>query len=146
MNHLQGTKITQLVPAVAISGGGTSTATIDTNGYDYVTIVVNLAASATPSMTALPVISLLTSDTDVTSNYATVVADVGLIASSARDYVYHIDKRAKKRYFKLSITRVAAGTDGAGPAAANAILSKAVLSPASTSDMVGSSNDTVTIG
>lgn len=146
MNHVQANKITQIIAAQSVTGGATVSASIDTSGYDYATFIVNVAASTTPSMTALPIVSLLSCDTTVVTDHATVVADQGLIASSSRQYVYHIDKRAKKRYFRLTVTRVAAGTDGSGPVAAACILSKAKLAPASTSDMIGSTNDVVTIG
>ncbi len=145
MNSVQASLITQMVASRALSGGSTVTANQDCKGYDYCSIIVNLAAQTTASMTALPVVSLLESDDTTASNFATYVADKGTIASIARDYVYHIDMRGRKRYQRISVTAVAAGTDGSTVVGVASILTKAELAPANTSAMVGGGTNDICV-
>lgn len=147
MNHVQGTKIVQVIASTKkTTGAATTTANLDMKGYDYATIVVNLSAYDTPTQATAPVVSLLESDDTVVTNFATYVADKALAGSVARDIVYHLDMRARKRYQRISITNATAGTDNAISYGVVAIQSKAELEPASTNDMIGNtSNDIVTI-
>lgn len=147
MEYVQGTKIVQLISATKkTTGGGTTTANLDMKGYNYATIIVNLSAYDTPTQATAPVVSLLESDDTVVSNFATYVADKALAGSAARDIVYHLDMRARKRYQRVSITNATAGTDNALSYGVVAIQSDPEQYPASTNDMVGNtSNDVVVI-
>jgi hypothetical protein len=146
MIHAQNAKITQMVaPVKKTTGGATVTANLDMLGYNYASIVVSLSAYDTPSQATAPVISLLESDDTVVSNFATYVADKGSAGSAARNYVYHIDMRGRKRYQRISVTNATAGTDNAIVVSVAALQSRAKLLPASTTDMAGSTNDVVTI-
>lgn len=148
MLSAQNAKIVQLVASVSkTTGGGTASATADTIGYDYATVIVNLSAYATASQATAPTISLSHSDITDATGYATVVANFGSDGSVSRGYVVFLDrtKVPLKRYVKLSVTNATAGTDNQMAIAGTLILSRPERSPSATSDIVGSTNDAVTI-
>lgn len=144
MNGIQNTKITQLVANVLKTDGTTTTANLDMKGYDYGTIVVNLGLEEGTDATN-PTVALLESDDTVVSNFATVFANVSVDLETARQVIYHVDMRGRKRYQRLSIT-AGTGTGNDIKIGAIAIQGKAELEPASTTDMAGGgTTDTVKI-
>jgi len=143
MPKSQATKIVQLIKAQTITDGATATANLDMKGYDYATIVVNCGDEETTDAT-LPVVSLLESDDTQVTNFATVVANASPDLLTARNVVRHVDMRGRKRYLRLSVT-AGTGTGSNMQFAAVAIQSRAEQQPASTSDMVGSTHDAISI-
>lgn len=118
-----------------VSGSAASTARLDTNGADYATIDVALSAEITTDA-EVPVISLLSSDDTVVTNFATMVADVtGDDVTAARLHTYHIDLRGQKRYIRLTITPGTVVTDDAFVVSANSSLTRKVEAPGATGDM-----------
>lgn len=146
MINIQGAKIVRMVSTNNTTGGQTSSATIDTVGYDYVSIVVDLGAYTTVSQTNNPVVQISHSDTTDATNYSTAIANSNSDGSVARQYILHADRRsALRRYFKVAVTNGTAGTDNAMPVNAIAILTRAEQEPSGTAAMTGSTNDSVTI-
>jgi len=143
MLYTQASKITQMIATVAKTDATTTTAALDMKGYDYATIIVNLSLEEGTDATA-PTIALLESDDTVVTNYATVFANVSPDLQTARDIVYHVDMRGRKRYLKVQVTTSTA-TDGNLTFGAIGIQTRAEQMPASTSDMVGSTHDSVNI-
>jgi hypothetical protein len=145
--NAQREQIVRLITTNHTTGGATASATLDTIGFDYATIVVSLSAYATTTQATAPTIALSESDITDATGYATVVATYGSSGAVARQYIHHMDKRApRKRYLKISVTSATAGTDNAMAIAAHCILGRKEQEPASTSDMTGNtSNDVVVI-
>lgn len=143
MNTLQSTKITQMTANVLKTDGTTETANLDMKGYDHATIIVNLGLEEGTDATN-PTVALLESNDTVVSNFATVFANVSVDLATARDVVYHVDMRGRKRYLRTSVT-AGTGTGNDIKIGVIGIQSKAEQEPASTSDMVGSTNDSVNI-
>ena len=87
-----------------------------------------------------PTISLLESDDTVVTNFATFDSDFERSSedlTSAKIIKYHVDRRGKKRYLRLSVTTATTTNDNVTVGGA-AELSNGSLLPASTSDMVES--------
>ena len=117
------------------SGSTATTARLDTNGADYCTIDVALSAELTTDAD-VPVISLLSNDTTIVTDFATIVADVtGDDVTAARLHTYHIDLRGQKRYLRLTITPGTVVTDDAFVVSANSSLTRQVEAPGLTGDM-----------
>tara|TARA_R110000824_G_scaffold1991_2_gene9702 strand:- start:75 stop:551 length:477 start_codon:yes stop_codon:yes gene_type:complete len=125
MIHAQTTKYVNVTPPVSVSSGALTTASIDTKGFDYCTIVLYGGVMAT----GYSVFKLQESDTD--GSYADVTADFdgtsatfGLGESNAlnsdgtasadpdgTDNVFHvmeIDLKKRKRF--LDVSGTAGGT------------------------------------
>ncbi len=142
-HELQHSKFFQVIAPVAIQDNASWTTTeIDTLGYNYLTVVVNIGATDI----AMAALKLQQSDTsgsgfaDVTSLDSDGDTDIDGNASTlptATDdnklFIFQVDLRGKKRYWDLVAT---AGDGTAGTyASAIAILSKADDAPTSSSDM-----------
>lgn len=128
----------------AVSANATVTANLDINGRaSYATIRVLLASEVNVSAVG-PTISVLESDDTVVTNFATIVADQVVQAVGDKQAIYHIDLRGRKRYLRLSVTSATATNDG-NTVSAGATLSHMRLGPSSTSDMVASTEDVVTV-
>jgi hypothetical protein len=148
MLHTQNQKVIALIPSVSkTTGGGTASATADTIGYDYATVIVNLSAYTTVSQATNPTIALSHSDTTDATNYGTIVANFGSDGSVSRQYSVYLDRTRVplKRYIKLAVTNATAGTDNAMAVSGTLLLSRPEQSPANTTAQTGSTNDTVTI-
>lgn len=137
-NPIQDVKYVNVIPPVAIKDNASWTTTqIDTLGYDYCTIVVNLGATDI----AAAALKVQESDTDG-SNFADVT---GLVYGTSTDalsgstsalptagnddkiFAFEIDLAGRKRYLDLVAT---AGNGTAGTyASAIAILSRADNTP-----------------
>jgi len=121
-------------PAAIVDNTAFATASIDTEGWDYLDVYVLFGAMDI----AMAALKLTTSDTD--SNYADLdgadfsVAPATLPSASDDNHLFHIgvDLRGKKRYFDLSAT----GGDGtAGTyAVAWAVLSRGHEGPTSAAE------------
>lgn len=138
MNAMQQTKVVSITPPAAIVDNASYTsASIDTAGWDYMTVIAYLGATDI----AMVALKLQTSDTD--GSYADLTGavygtstDIGGSTSalpSATDdnkfFAFEVDLRGKKRYFDLVAT---AGDGTAGTfLTAFAVLSRGE-SPATT--------------
>ena len=108
MNFLENSKT--VVGTTVTSAAGTATLTIDRLGYDYASIDVVVAVSATPANTAASILNVLTlSGGDTTtagSSIYTVAAPAASAAVTAQPSVvrFDIDCRGKGRYVKVDAT------------------------------------------
>jgi hypothetical protein len=108
VNFLENSKT--VVGTTVTSAAGTATLTIDRLGYDYASIDVVVAVSATPANTAASILNVLTlSGGDTTtagSSIYTVAAPAASAAVTAQPSVvrFDIDLRGKGRYVKVDAT------------------------------------------
>ena len=120
MNHLQVTKVINVIPPVAIVDNASWTTTeIDTKGYDYATIVINLGASDV----AAAALKVQESDTsgsgfaDVTGLVYGTSTDISGSTSSLPGttndtvWMFEVDLRNRKRYLDVVAT-AGNGTSG----------------------------------
>ena len=143
MNEMNHIKVQQVIaPGAIVDNASWTTTEIDTNGYDYLTVFINIGATDI-AMSALKLQSATTSggsfsdvtgldcdgDTDMDGNAAAL--------PSATDdnsvVVFQVDLRGHNRYFDLVAT-AGDGTTGTY-ASAIAVLSHAEHSPVTTSDV-----------
>ena len=136
MNQLQNTKLVSITPPAAIVDNASyTTASIDTQGWDYLQVVVYLGATDI-AMTAL---KLQESDTDgsyadvtglvfgTSSNIAGSTSTLPSATDDNKFFVFDVDLRGRKRYFDLVAT---AGDGTAGTfLTAFAILSRGKEQP-----------------
>ena len=136
MNQLQNTKFVSITPPAAIVDNASyTTASIDTQGWDYLQVVVYLGATDI-AMTAL---KLQESDTDgsygdvtglvfgTSSNIAGSTSTLPSATDDNKFFVFDVDLRGRKRYFDLVAT---AGDGTAGTfLTAFAILSRGKEQP-----------------
>jgi hypothetical protein len=108
VNHLESTKT--VVGTTVTSSAGTATLTIDTLGYDYASVDVVVAISATAGHTAASILNVLTlSQGDTTtagSSVYTVAVPAASVAVTAQPSVVRldVDLRGKGRYLKVDAT------------------------------------------
>jgi hypothetical protein len=108
VNHLEATKT--VVGSTVTSAAGTATLTIDTLGYDYASVDVVVAVSATPANTSASILNVLTlsqGDTNTAgSSVYTVAAPDASVAVTAQPSVVRLDVdcRGKGRYLKVDAT------------------------------------------
>lgn len=124
----------QLMASRAITNNATVTSSVDTNGADYATIIVNCSSELNTNAVG-PTISLLESDITDSTGFATITADVTGDMVAAKPIVYGIDLRGRKRYLKLSISSATATNDHF-TAGADVILSRLQSGPAGTTGIV----------
>ena len=137
MNQLQNTKLVSITPPAAIVDNASyTTSSIDTQGFDYMQVVVYLGATDI-AMTAL---KLQESDTDggsyadvtglvfgTSSNIAGSTSTLPSATDDNKFFVFDVDLRGRKRYFDLVAT---AGDGTAGTfLTAFAILSRGKEQP-----------------
>jgi hypothetical protein len=108
VNHLESTKT--VVGTTVTSSAGTATLTIDTLGYDYASVDVVVAISATAGHTAASILNVLTlSQGDTTtagSSVYTVAVPAASVAVTSQPSVvrFDVDMRGKSRYLKIDAT------------------------------------------
>jgi hypothetical protein len=108
VNHLESTKT--VVGTTVTSSAGTATLTIDTMGYDYASVDVVVAISATAGHTAASILNVLTlSQGDTTtagSSVYTVAVPAASVAVTSQPSVvrFDVDLRGKSRYLKIDAT------------------------------------------
>jgi hypothetical protein len=113
MNQLQNTKLVSITPPAAIVDNASyTTGSIDTQGWDYLQVVVYLGATDI-AMTAL---KLQESDTDgsygdvtglvfgTSSNIAGSTSTLPSATDDNKFFVFDVDLRGRKRYFDLVAT------------------------------------------
>ena len=131
----------QLIAARAQTNTQTASASFDTLGSDWATLTLNFGARLNTNAVG-PTISLLESDDTVVTNHATITANRVESLASAHLVRYEIDARARKRYLRLTVTTATATNDDITHSCVGT-LSRMGNCPASTSDMVNSTNDVV---
>ena len=139
MNFLENSKT--VVGTTVTSAAGTATLTIDRLGYDYASIDVVVAVSATPANTSASILNVLTlSQGDTTTagtSIYTVAVPAASVAVTAQPSVVRmdIDCRGKGRYIKVDATpatslattivaRLGKGEVGPETASAKGVLAK----------------------
>jgi hypothetical protein len=139
VNHLEATKT--VVGTTVTSAAGTATLTIDTLGYDYASVDVVVAVSATPANTSASILNVLTlsqGDTNTAgSSVYTVAVPAASVAVTAQPSVVRldVDLRGKGRYVKVDATpatslattivaRLGKGEAGPETASAKGVLAK----------------------
>jgi hypothetical protein len=147
MSHASQTTKDQVVLGPATNALTTSrSASFDFLGADYATIRVIQSATGTAAGTngGIATFSLLHSDTDNATAYATFVADVSAQVTTSHQMVYHVNTATLKRYGKFILTPHTSSNDG--------IVTTVLLTtgrrgdaPSNTSGMVNTTNDVVRI-
>lgn len=134
-----------LVTPASISAAGTASGTYDISGASWVSIRIPLAARVNTSAVA-PTVSVLTSDVDTASVYATVTADRSESLANAHELRYEIDNKTGKKYLKVAITAATHTTnDLVTHGGVIVSLTRNKLDPASTTAMQASTNDAVVL-
>ena len=113
MNQLQNTKLVSITPpGLIVDNASYTTSSIDTQGWDYLQVVVYLGATDI-AMTAL---KLQESDTDgsyadvtglvfgTSSNIAGSTSTLPSATDDNKFFVFDVDLRGRKRYFDLVAT------------------------------------------
>ena len=137
------TKDEVMLAPQTVTDGATVTANLDCVGADWAKINV-LCSAEESTHAANSTISLSESDDTVVTNFATVTANTSLDLTASKQQRFEVDLRGRKRYLRLSFT---AGTTTGGDVdvAAVASLGRLAQGPGSTSDMVASTSDGVTV-
>ena len=125
---------TQLMASRAITNNATITSSVDCNGADYATVIVNCSSEVNTNAVG-PTISLLESDITDSTGFATITADVTGDMVAAKPIVYGIDMRGRKRYLKLSISAPTATNDHF-VASADVVFSRLKSGPSGTTAIV----------
>lgn len=133
-----------LLLATSMTNSATTTANLDCMGAEWATILIPFAIELNTNGVG-PTISLQESDDTVVTNFATIVANRTAEDLAVKKLVkYEVDLRARKRYLRLSVTTATATNDNVTFVAVGT-LSRLAAAPASTSDMVASTNDVVVL-
>ncbi len=144
MIQAQNGKDVLLIAPVAKTNSATASGTCDTLGCDYATIRVALSSEINTNAVG-PTLSLAEADTSNSTAFATVVADrVAEDITAAKEVVYQVDTRLRKRYLKLSVTTGTTTNDNVTVSAV-ATLSRLEALPATTTDQVASGSVVVTV-
>lgn len=135
MIHAQNAKLDLLLAPDTASATAVRTANIDTLGVDYASIIVNLSSEKNTDATGVAISLLEADDTEATS-FATFNSSFQstIDLATAKDVLYHVDTRSRKRYLRLSLTPDTT-TNGNISASASALLTRQGEAPASTTDM-----------
>lgn len=106
MNYAQNVTRSILIAPKSCASNTTTTANLDCAGADYATIEILLAAELNTNATG-PTISLLEADDTNATSFATFSATFERTAedcTASKVVVYHVQRKARKRYLRLSFT------------------------------------------
>lgn len=109
LSTLQNIKSDVLVAPQAATAAATVSASVDTvdathGKANYVRLLLNFASEVNTNAVG-PTISVLSCDTTVVTDHATIVVDRSAEdITAAKSVAYHIDMRGKKRYLRLTVT------------------------------------------
>lgn len=140
-------KLAVMLAPASQTNSATRTANLDCLGADYATITINLASAINTNAVG-PTLQLSESDDTVVTNFATFNSNYNTTATSiaaARQVVWQVDTRARKRYLRLSLTTATATNDNVTAGVTAALGRMNVAYPAQ-SNMLGSTNDSVVVG
>jgi hypothetical protein len=143
-------KMTVLLAPATQSAAATRSANIDCLGVDHVEIALNFAAEVNTSAIG-PTIALTESNDTTASNFATWSSSFSITGAAdalvtAKQRLFKIDTRTRKRYLNLAITTATHTTNDIINVGALAIFERRDETPAGTAGMVGSTNDVVVVG
>ncbi len=140
-------KLGVLLAPASQTNSATRTANLDCIGADYATITINLASALNTNAVG-PNVSLLESDNTTASNFATFNSNFGssaLSITNARQVVWQVDTKTRKRYLRISIVTSGTTNDNVTGGVTYA-LSRVEQPAAAASNNLASTNDTMTIG
>lgn len=138
-----------LIDPQTVTNGATATANLDCLGADYATIAIQFQSEDTTNLTG-PALDLTESDDTVATNFATFDSNFAVTAggedlTNDRLRLYHVDTRSRKRYLRITITP-GATTHDENTMAVLSCLHLLEEAPASTTDMVATTNDVCVVG
>ncbi len=147
MNHNLRAKLGVLLAPASQTNSATRTANLDTLGADYATIQINMASALNTNAIG-PTLQLSESDDTVVTNFATFNSNFNTSSTSiaaARQIVYHVDTKSRKRFLRLSLTTATATNDNV-TSGVNYILGKMDIANPAASNNLASTNDSVVVG
>lgn len=146
MNPVQAQSEHVLLSSASQTNSATRTANLDCRGAAYATIRMNFASELNTNGVG-PTIQLSESDDTTVTNFATFNADFNRAAedmTNAKQIVYKLDLRARKRYLRLSVTTPTATNDNV-TMGASASLSRKAIEPATEAEQAGDTNTVVVV-
>lgn len=99
-----------LIAPKAQTNSATTTANLDTKGAGYATIRVPFKSELNTNAVG-PTLVLSHSDDTVVTNFATLDTQTAIDLTAAREVLYGVDLRGKKRYLRLAVTTATATND-----------------------------------
>lgn len=144
MNPVQAQSEHVLLASASQTNSQTRTANLDCRGAAYATIRMNFASELNTNAVG-PAIAILESDDTTATNFATFHADMSRTAedlTAAKQLVFKLDLRARKRYLRLRVTTDTTTNDNV-TMGASATLSRKAIEPASEADQAGDTNTVV---
>ena len=99
-----------LIAPKAQTNSATTTANLDTVGAGYATIRVAFASELNTNAVG-PTLVLSHSDDTVVTNFATLDTQTALDLTAAKEVLYGVDLKGKKRYLRLAVTTATATND-----------------------------------
>lgn len=146
MIYAQAQKEALLLAPASQTNSATRTANLDTNDAGYAEIRMAFASEINTNAVG-PTISLLESDDTTVTNFATFDADFERSAediTGAKQIVYKMDLRGRKRYLRLSVTTATATNDNVTMGAV-ATLGRLAIEPASEANMAVATTSVVVV-
>jgi hypothetical protein len=140
-------KLGVLLAPASQTNSATRTANLDTLGADYAIIQINMASAINTNAIG-PTLQLSESDDTVVTNFATFNSNFNTSSTSiaaAREVVWKVDTKSRKRYLRLSLTTATATNDNVTSGVTYALHRNAIGLPAA-SNMLASTNDSVVVG
>ena len=99
-----------LIAPKAQTNSATTTANLDCRGANYATIRVAFASELNTNAVG-PNLVLSESDDTVVTNFSTLSTITGADLTAAREILYGVDLKARKRYLRLAVTTATATND-----------------------------------
>ncbi len=99
-----------LIAPKAQTNSATTTANLDTQGAGYATIRVAFASELNTNAVG-PTLVLSQSDDTVVTNFATIDTQTAVDLTAAKEILYGVDLKGKKRYLRLAVTTATATND-----------------------------------
>lgn len=99
-----------LIAPKAQTNSATTTANLDTVGAGYATIRVAFASELNTNAVG-PTLVLSQSDDTVVTNFATIDTQTAVDLTAAKEILYGVDLKGKKRYLRLAVTTATATND-----------------------------------
>jgi len=101
---------TLLVSPRALTNNATVTANLDTKGGNYATIRVCMGSEVNTNAVG-PTIVLSESDDTVVTNFATLDTEATVDLTAARNVLFGVDLRGRKRYLRVAVSTATATND-----------------------------------
>ena len=145
MIHAQDAKRVELISPATARVTATAAGTVDCIGARYAWFHVSFCSELNTSAVN-PTVAVQHSDDTTVTNFSTtgIAAAIQTDLTAAHGVHIGVDRKSKKRYMRLLITPGTATNDTI-VYQSDVDLSRLEESPGSTSEMVGSTNDTVTL-